>query len=197
MGFAKLSDLVSDKALDAAHPLAYLMPISQGRPPVTSTSDKTAVIARMTPSWARRTVGTGIIAALGVLFLAMAVLQASGVTSLMLTLLAMGSVAIWLAVRLWQSTAIGLELTREELRTTSGQVLIRVDEIKSVDRGVFAIKPASGFTIVTRSAGPRHWAPGLWWRAGKRIGIGGVTHRNEGRFMAELLSDMIAGKVKG
>jgi hypothetical protein len=35
------------------------------------------------------------------------------------------------------------------------------------------------------------WVPGLWWRIGKRVGVGGVTPSQPARYMAEVMSAMI------
>jgi hypothetical protein len=38
----------------------------------------------------------------------------------------------------------------------------------------------------------RVYAPGLWWRAGRRVAVGGVTSRAEGKAVAELINVMLA-----
>lgn len=149
------------------------------------------VLARMTPSAPRRVAGVALLGGLGLFLLALGVGPASGALGLVLALLALGGLCLWLSWRLWEATALGLELTRDVLRDTRGRVLTPVAEIASIERGALALKPAGGFTLITRAAGPRAWAPGLWWRAGRRIGVGGVTHRNEGRFMAETLAGLL------
>ncbi len=162
---------------------------------MTPQQTDTTILARLQPSAPRRVVGVAVLGGLGLFFLGVATRSLTGTPVAMLTFLAMGALILWLAVRLWASTANGLVLTGTELRDTTGQVLARVDQIRSVERGVFAFKPAGGFTLVTSgTAGARAWAPGLWWRAGNRIGVGGVTHRHEGRYMAEVLSEMIGQK---
>ncbi|EEE36665.1 hypothetical protein RKLH11_498 [Rhodobacteraceae bacterium KLH11] len=107
-------------------------------------------------------------------------------------LLAVGGAAFWLAYRMWHATQDTIELTRSELRTGSGQVICDVENIEAVDRGVFAFKPSNGFLIRTRTSGPKTWAPGLWWRLGHRVGIGGMTAAAETKFMSEMLSVVLA-----
>jgi hypothetical protein len=115
-----------------------------------------------------------------------------------LFLLVVGAAALWAAVRLWQSTAQGLELTTRELREIgSGRVLAPVADILAVDRGPFAFKPTAGFALRLRSRAPGAWAPGLWWRIGGRVGVGGVTHRHEARMMAEILDDRLKRRERG
>ena len=158
-------------------------------------TDETAaagpVLAELRPSPPRRVVGAAVLGLLGFGLLYFGFRHPTDPVGWTFFLLAFGLGAIWLAWRLWVATAQGLILTARDLRTTDGTLLAMVDQITAIDRGVFAVKPAGGFTLVTKQKGPRAWAPGLWWRAGRRIGIGGVTHRHEGRYMAEILAEMI------
>ncbi|MFS4582546.1 hypothetical protein [Phaeobacter sp. C3_T13_0] len=107
-------------------------------------------------------------------------------------LLAIGVFCLWLAVRLWQATALRIELTEQVLRSSDGAVIAKVADVAAVDRGVFAFKPSNGFLIRTTTKGARNWRPGLWWRMGRRIGIGGVTPGAQSKSMAEILAIMIA-----
>jgi hypothetical protein len=63
-----------------------------------------------------------------------------------------------------------------------------MDGIRSVERGAFAFKPSHGFTLVMKEKQPRAWAPGLWWRLGRRVGVGGVTSAGQTKFMAEQIA---------
>lgn len=108
-------------------------------------------------------------------------------------LLILGVGALWLGERLRQVTRRVIQLTEKELRDTSGAVIARVDEIETVDRGFFAFKPSNGFLIRTREpSGPRAWNPGLWWRIGRRIGVGGVTPASQTRLVSDMLQTLIA-----
>lgn len=150
--------------------------------------DPAAIRARLAAPPARRMVATGMIAALGVLILWIAVAHPPAALGWRLFLLAGSAGTLWLAVRLWQATGVVLELTGVELREAGGRRLARIDEIEAVNRGVFALKPSNGFTLVLRAAPGAVWAPGLWWRLGRRVGVGGVTGRFEGRRMADALT---------
>lgn len=150
------------------------------------------VIARLYPSGPRRAFGSAVLVALGALVLWVAVVVPPQALGWRLFLLVAGGVAMLGAVRMWQATAQGLALTREELRQEDGRVLARVDAMREVNRGALAFKPSNGFLIVLDQPGPRAWAPGLWWRIGRRLGVGGVTSGQEARFMAETLAALIA-----
>ena len=107
-------------------------------------------------------------------------------------LIGVGLLALWVAERLRRATASRLELTRDALHDSSGAVLARVADVVTVDRGMMAFKPSNGFVVTTRAPGPRGWRPGLWWRLGRRIGVGGVASAHQTKAMAELLSAMVA-----
>lgn len=155
-----------------------------------------AVLSALFPSAPRRVFGVGVLGVLAFIVITMALRHPADAFGWTLFLLAFGLAALWLAWRLWQATAVGLLLTETDLRTTDGILVAMVDDITEVNRGAFAIKPAGGFTLVTRSRGARAWNPGLWWRSGRRIGVGGVTHRHAARFMAEQLALMVAARAK-
>lgn len=154
-------------------------------------SEMPEILATVTPSFPRRLFGTTVLAALGILILWIAA-DATSAPGWRLALLALGGLALLGAVRLWQATGVRVELTATELRDSSGRVLARLDQIASIERGVFAFKPSNGFVVMLNSRQPRAWAPGLWWRTGRRVGVGGVTGAGETKFMADLLASRIA-----
>lgn len=149
------------------------------------------ILATVEASAPRRVMGTVMLGTVGavLVYVALAVPPAP---LWIVFLLATGSAALWMAVRLWQATQHRIELTDDELRCSDGTVIAKVAEIEAVDRGVFAFKPSNGFLIRTSTPGPRAWMPGLWWRAGRRIGIGGVTPGAQSKTMSEILAIMIA-----
>jgi hypothetical protein len=73
-------------------------------------------------------------------------------------------------------------------------MIVPIDQIRSVERGVFAFKPSNGFTIRLKSKAPAAWQPGLWWRAGRSVGVGGVTSSTPAKFMAEQIHDLITSR---
>lgn len=106
-------------------------------------------------------------------------------------MLGFGVMMLWQAERMRRATTVTLLLTDTELRDSTGAVLARIDEIRSVERGTFAFKPSNGFSLVLHNKKPRAWLPGLWWRIGRRVGVGGVTNAGQSKFMAERISMMI------
>ena len=85
---------------------------------------------------------------------------------------------------------VSLETASPEM---SEEIRARMDEIDRVERGAFAFKPSNGFLVHLKKPGHRAWQPGLWWRMGRKLGIGGVTPAGQAKFMA----DMIALRLRG
>jgi hypothetical protein len=156
-------------------------------------ADGAAVIARLSPSTPRRAAGTALFAALGATLLWLAAAGDAGAPGSRLVLAASGAGALWAGVRLWAATAVALELTATELREAGGgRVVARLDDIRAVARGALALKPANGFLLTLHGPAPAAWAPGLWWRVGRRVGVGGVTSRREARALAEAIVALTA-----
>lgn len=146
------------------------------------------VIARVSPTPARRVLGVGFLGSLGALLLWLGLGTPEMPVAWRLFLLAGAGIGVWGAQKLWAATAVSLELTAEVLRDSAGREIARVADVTGVDRGALAFKPSNGFLVHTTTPAGRAWAPGLWWRLGKRIGVGGVTSAGEAKFMAEALS---------
>lgn len=151
------------------------------------TADEDGVYARVQASQARRIFAVGVLFALGILILYAALVQPPAAIWLVV-MLCIGGAALWLAEKLRRATLATIELTADDVRDTAGRVLATMDEIRGVDRGVLAFKPSNGFTLVLNRKRPRAWAPGLWWRIGKRVGVGGVTSAAQAKFMAEQIA---------
>ena len=98
------------------------------------------------------------------------------------------------AIRVHAATHDRIELTSIRLRDTAGRELARIDEIQGIDRGAFAFKPSNGFLLRLKTSRGRAWAPGLWWRIGPYVGVGGITPRNEAKAMAETIALLIADR---
>ncbi|MEL6913441.1 MAG: hypothetical protein AAFP13_02960 [Pseudomonadota bacterium] len=98
----------------------------------------------------------------------------------------------WLGWWQFQSSAGVIELTRESVRMQNGPTLAQVAEIEAVERGAFAMKPSQGFLLRLSQPLPRAYVPGLYWRIGRRLGIGGVTHAGQAKAMAQTIEALLA-----
>lgn len=155
-------------------------------------SDNEEVLATIYASTTRRWIAVLSMMCLGILLIYIAFSQPPAL-GWQIFLIMIGAGSLWLGDALRRATERVIELTETELRDSSGEVIARVADIQSVDRGFFAFKPSNGFLMrTTTPAGNRRWLPGLWWRLGRQIGVGGVTPGHQTKFASEILSAIIA-----
>lgn len=151
----------------------------------------TEILATVKASGGRRFLGIGLLAILGVLVIYVAIVTPPSF-GWRVFLIVLGVIALMVADAMRRSTAHVLELTRTELRDSGGVVIADVSEITGIDRGAFAFKPSNGFLLKLKSPRPRSWRPGLWWRFGRRVGVGGMTPGRQTKYMAEIIAVMLA-----
>ncbi|SFI90249.1 hypothetical protein [Jannaschia pohangensis] len=150
------------------------------------------IIHVLRPSQPRRVVGLVIQVSLGLLLLWLAFLYPPETFGWQIFLIGMGVAALVLATRGWQGSSVAIVLDDGGLRQEDGVQIAPIDNIASVDRALFSFKPSNGFLIRLHEAPGRAWVPGMWWRIGRRVGIGGVTGGAETKMMADALSFMVA-----
>lgn len=154
------------------------------------------VLATVKASAGRRFLGIGLLGLLGILVIYVAFMTPPSF-GWQVFLVALGITALMVADAMRRSTAHTLELTRTELRDSGGIAIVQVDQIISIDRGAFAFKPSNGFLLRLKSPGARKWRPGLWWRFGRRVGVGGMTPGRQTKYMAEIIAVMLAERDGG
>lgn len=155
--------------------------------------DPDEVIERITPQPVRRGLATGFVGVLGMLLLYLAVTFPPVDWYFLALLVGMGAGALYLSYQMWEATAETLELTPRELREANGRVLCQIENVAGVDRGFFAFKPASGFIIRLKAPmTPGVYAPGLWWRFGRTLMVGGATAGRESKSVADLIKVLVS-----
>ena len=169
------------------------MPAPTPNPPPAATPGDPFEL-RIAPSMPRRALGVGMLATLGLLLVLVALARPPEALGWRLFLLLAGLGALWLARRMWRLSARGLVLTAAGLREAGpdGRWLAPIEAVERVERGTFAFKPSNGFLLRTRTPGPRAWSPGVWWRVGRRVGVGGVLRASEARAAADALHLILA-----
>ncbi len=155
--------------------------------------DKDGIYATVQASQGRRMFGYAVLFLLGALVI-YTTLSHPPALHWMIFMLVFGVAMLWLAERLRRATTLMVTLTADELRDSSGTVLARLDDVDSVSRGAFALKPSNGFTLVMKHRQANAWAPGIWWRIGRRVGVGGATAAGQSRFMAEQIALRLAAR---
>ncbi|SIO57380.1 hypothetical protein SAMN05444722_3721 [Rhodovulum sp. ES.010] len=153
-------------------------------------------LAILSVSAPRRLFGLSVTLGLGALLLFIAGMRPPAEPFWRFFLALLGLAMLGLAEAMRRATAQSLRLTHEGLFDTAGRRLAGIGEIEGIDRGMFALKPSNGFTLRLARPAPRAWAPGVWWRLWRRLGVGGVTSAAQARAMAEVLSALLAERAE-
>ena len=152
------------------------------------------ILANVAASQGRRVFGVGVLAGLGLLLVRMGIAGGGG-SWLDGLVIVMGVAALAASWLMYRATAHRVELRDEGLFNSDGTCLAAMEDIVSVDRGIFAFKPSNGFLVRTRRSLGRMWKPGLYWRLGNRIGVGGITRAAEAKLMADILTVKLAERA--
>lgn len=149
-------------------------------------------LGRIRASAGRRGIGVGAVMLLGALLLWIGLATPLDSVLWQIFLIVLGIAALWGAMLMWRATGVQLILTEEGLFEEDGTVLARMENIEKVDRSPFAMKPSNGFLILLKEPMPRAWRPGLWWRTGRRVAIGGVTSGGATKPIADMMTIRLA-----
>lgn len=184
--------------MDCKTPLDHprgLKPEIQVKHPKAGAQMSEEILAQVEASPFRRYFALAVIWLLGFMLIFLGVnLNEGGVVWQALIAL-IGVIVLMFSERFRRSTLVSIILTKDGLFQTDGRVVALVGDISSVERGAFAVKPSNGFTFRTREKLGSVWVPGIWWRAGKRVGVGGVISGAQTKFMADMLSAMLQEQV--
>ncbi len=157
--------------------------------------DDQGVILQAVPSQGRRLLILAAVAALGLLVIVLGFQIGARLSGMML--IGFGVVILAFADVLRRSTQRSIVLKTQGLFDSAGEKLAAWDDMVIVERGALAIKPSNGFALVLNVADGRRWRPGVWWRLGRRVGVGGVLRAREARFMAEHIALELAKRENG
>lgn len=161
--------------------------VARGRTTVQGRADRE--LMRLAPAPLRRAAIAGVPFAVGV-WAGWTVFDGGGLAAG--PALAVAAVALAAAFRLWRATGSPLTLTDAALTDGRGRVVARITDIRTVERGALSLAPAGGFVLRLSRPAAARWTPGLWWRVGTRVGVGGSTPRLRTREMGLLIEAMIA-----
>lgn len=149
------------------------------------------VLAEARTSTLRRLVAAALLAAVG-LVLARAGLNLTVATVSGIVTLAAALAALWLALQLALAADQGVVLTGGGLDDTAGGSIVALEDIEIIDRGLLSARPSNGFVLRTRTRQAPAWRPGVWWRMGRRVGIGGILPKAQTKRMADRLALVLA-----
>jgi hypothetical protein len=150
------------------------------------------VLHVLRPSPARRAFGALTQAGLGAILLWIAAATPPVEPAWLVFLVVLGAGAIVLALRGWRRSEAPLILRRDGLWEEGGAAVAPLGEVEAVDRSLFTFKPSNGFLLRLRRPLGAAWAPGMWWRLGRRVGIGGVISGADSKIAADILSTLLA-----
>lgn len=151
------------------------------------------IIATLKPATFRCWGALAIIVGLGVLLLWISATGAAGSPAATIIFLIFAALSFYAAFRIYEIKEISIILTKDGLFDTAGRTLCRLDQIKKLDRSFFAFKPSNGFVVSLKEPIGRAWVPGLWWRFGRSIGVGGVTSVSQAKSMADTITLLLHG----
>lgn len=146
------------------------------------------ILLSVRASTVRRSIAAVILAGIGLMVLQYGLSGSGGGLGSVLAL-AIGAFGIWFSFSTWNGTDRTIELTSKGIRETGGPLLVRLEDIQAVDRSAFAFKPSGGFVLKLKSSHRRGWVPGLWWRLGRRFGVGGILPSVQTKLMADLIQE--------
>lgn len=153
-----------------------------------------SVIARLKASPVRRGFGLFVMMLLGFLLLYLTVTIEAGFVQ-KLFLVGVAAAVLWMARTMQRGTRGHIELLDTGLYFEDGRILAAMEDILRVERGVFAFKPSNGFVVTLQNKTERAWIPGLYWKFGTRVGIGGVTAPSEAKFMSDSLAVLLKARA--
>lgn len=152
---------------------------------------QTKVIASVAPAPARWAFGLGVQYLLAILVLYIAFAFPPPELALRGLLVVIGLVSLLGAERARRARKVTIYLSRTRLWDSTGREIARIEDVRAVDRGALAFKPSNGFLLRLTHAPGRAWVPGLWWRLGRSVGVGGITPAGATRFMGEMVATLL------
>lgn len=158
---------------------------------MTDTSAPNDPIITIRPSQARYGFGLVMIGCLSAVLLWVGLTGPDFSLINRLLVLAPGLLLAYLCFAMWKAGRHAIVLTDDGVFDTAGNALCSIEQIKGIDRSFFAFKPSNGFIIQLKAPMPRAWLPGIWWRVGKNVGIGGIIQGGETKAMSDVINMML------
>lgn len=155
------------------------------------------VIMKIQPSTGRRLFGVVVLCLSAFVMLNFAFKEVTHSMVLKAILFGMGVVFLWQAQANLRFAKAALILKREGLFDDRGQLICALSNMVMIDRGWFSFKPSNGFLIRLRESENWKWSPGLYWRIGRRLGVGGSISPAQTKAMSDKLLLLMQEKALG
>lgn len=154
------------------------------------------ILFEILPSEPRRIFGCMVQGLLGVLLIYITIARPPTNFGWTVFLVVVGVAAIATAVRGWRASGGAIVLKTTGLYDHTGAAIAPLENIDKVDTALFTFKPSNGFLVRLKEPASRAWQPGMWWRIGRRVGVGGVTAGASTKIVADTLAMMVADRDK-
>jgi hypothetical protein len=143
------------------------------------------VIIKVQPSKSRRLFGVVVLCISALVMLNFIFADITQSAMLKVILLVMSVIFLWQAQANLRFANAALILKRDGLFDNQGQQICSLSNIAEVDRGWFSFKPSNGFLLRLHDSGGLKWSPGLYWRIGKYLGVGGAISPSQTKEMSD------------
>ena len=106
-------------------------------------------------------------------------------------LLGLVLLALWFKRFLKRYSKVGFQINSTGLYDLETNLICKIDDIHKVDVSPYTFKSANGFIVFSKTKSKFRSVPGLYWRLGNRISIGGLISKNESKFLSTTLLALI------
>lgn len=154
-------------------------------------------VAVLEPSLGRRWFGAIILGLIGVILIYWSISYPPETLIARILMPILGVLCFWQVQWNMRVSQYGLYLTKEGLFDANDVLICPLYNMAEVDRGLFAFRPSNGFLVRLHEPEEKGWAPGLYWRLGKRLGVGGATHPAQNKAMAQAIEALILERSLG
>ena len=94
---------------------------------------------------------------------------------------------LWFKRFLKRYSNVGFLINDTGLFNLDETIVCKMSDIARVDVSPYTFKSANGFIVLLKTQSSFKSIPGLYWRLGKRISIGGLVSKNESKFLSGAL----------
>ena len=111
-------------------------------------------------------------------------------------------ISIFLISTLWfkkfisQHPKVGFLLNQEGIFNLDNSIVCRIEDIETIDTSPYTFRSANGFIVFLRERSTFKIVPGLYWRLGNRISIGGLVSKAESKFLSTTMLNLMNTQKK-
>ncbi len=147
----------------------------------------TNYIVKIQPSASRRFFSIFILCLSAGVMIYFAITDPAQSIVLKLILLSLAGIFLWQVQANLRFPNAALLLKRDGLYDDQCEIICSLSNIALVDRGWFSIKPSNGFLLRLHEKASIKWLPGVYWRIGKRMGVGGAINPTQTKEFSDKL----------